>query len=82
MSENKKPLWVSISWIFLGLTNIETRKGAMILFLAFIVSSFLCIPISIYLDDWLWAGFMFPMSLWLWICIKWGDKNAVWKTVS
>ncbi|MDH5571643.1 MAG: hypothetical protein OEY89_07755 [Gammaproteobacteria bacterium] len=81
MSENNnKPLWVTISWILLGLTNIETRKGAMNLFWAFVVSSFLCIPVSYYLNDWLWAGMMFPLSLWLWICIKWGDKNAAWKT--
>ena len=95
MSENnKKPLWVSISWILLGLSNIETRKGAMILFWAFVACSFLCVPVSVYIkdwswvgmifliDDWSWAGMMFPITLWLWMCIKWGDKNAVWKTVS
>ena len=82
MERSNKPLWVFLGWILLGLNNIETRRGAMNLFWAFIVSSFLCIPVSIYLDDWSWAGMMFPISFWLWLCIKWGDKNAIWKTAS
>lgn len=80
MSETNKPLWATIGWVLLGLTSVETKKGAMILFIFFIVSSVICIPVSFYLDDWSWAGAMFPLSLWLWLCINWGDKNSVWKT--
>lgn len=78
MTTSNKPLWVTLGWIFLGLSNVETRKSAMMLFWFFLVSSVLCIPVSIYLDDWSWAGMMFPLSLWLWLCIKWGEKNSVW----
>ena len=80
MKKTDKPLWVKAGWILLGLTSVETKKGAMTLFIFFLVSSFVCIPVSIYLNDWSWAGIMFPFSLWLWLCIKWGDKNSVWKT--
>lgn len=80
MKKADKPVWVTLGWILLGLSSIETKKGAMTLFIFFLASSFACIPVSIYLDDWSWAGMMFPLSLWLWLCIKWGDKNLVWKT--
>ena len=80
MKKTDKPVWVSLGWILLGLSSIETKKGAMTLFIFFLASSFACIPVSIYLDDWSWAGMMFPLSLWMWLCIKWGDKNLVWKT--
>jgi hypothetical protein len=80
MSEqNKKPLWVSIGWILLGLTNVATKKGAMILFGFFLLCSFVCIPVSIYMEDWSWAGMMFPISFWLWLCIRWGEKNNEWE---
>ena len=80
MEKSNKPLWVTLGWLLLGLNNVETRKGAMTLFLFFVGSSILCIPVSIYLDDWSWAGMMFPFSIWLWFCIKWGDSNSIWKT--
>jgi hypothetical protein len=65
-------------WVFLGLANIETRKGALILFWSCLAFSFICIPVSYHLDDWSWAAVMFLISLWYWLCIKWVDKNAAW----
>lgn len=69
----KTPLWVS-----LGLANIETRKGAMILFWSALAFSVFSIPLSYYLDDWSWAAFMFPIALWYWLCIQWMDRNSAW----
>ena len=69
----KSPLWVS-----LGLANIETRKGAMILFWGALVLSVCSIPLSYYLDDWSWAAMMFPITLWYWLCIQWRDRNSAW----
>lgn len=70
---NNMPLWV-----FLGLSSIETRKGALILFWSCFIFSILCIPLSYYLKDWSWAAVMFACSLWYWLCIKWVDKKHVW----
>jgi hypothetical protein len=71
--KNSMPLWV-----FLGLSSIETRKGALILFWSCFIFSIFCIPLAYYLKDWSWAAVMFPCSLWYWLCIKWVDKNHVW----
>lgn len=65
-------------WVFLGLANINTRKGAMWLFQACFLFSLASIPLSYYLDDWSWVAFMFPCSLWYWLCIRWMDNNAAW----
>jgi len=72
MKKTDKPVWVTLGWILLGLNSIETKKGAMTLFMFFLASSFACIPVSIYLVDWSWAGMMFPFSLLLWLCFKCG----------
>jgi hypothetical protein len=71
--KTKPPIWVS-----LGLANIETRKGAMILFWSALAFSVFSIPLSYYLDDWSWAAFMFPIALWYRLCIQWMDRNAAW----
>ena len=66
-------------WVFLGLSSIETRKGALILFWSAFIFTIFCIPLSYYLKDWSWAAVMFPISLWYWLCIKWVDKNHAWR---
>lgn len=66
------------SWVYFGLLNINTRKGALILFWSCFIFSLFCIPLSYYLNDWSWAAVMFPISLWYWLCIRWVDKHASW----
>lgn len=70
---NNMPLWV-----FLGLMNVETRKGAQILVTLMIIFAFASIPLSWYLADWSWAAMILPMGLWYWLCLRWADKNAIW----
>jgi hypothetical protein len=70
---NNMPLWV-----FLGLMNVETRKGARILVYLMIVCAFASIPLSWYLTDWLWAVTIVPMGIWYWLCLRWADRHAVW----
>jgi hypothetical protein len=70
---NNMPLWV-----FLGLMNVETRKGTLILVYSMIICSIASIPLSWYLDDWWWAVMIAPMGLWYWLCLRWADKNAIW----
>jgi hypothetical protein len=65
-------------WVFLGLMNIETRKGALILFWCSFAFAIFCIPLSLYLEDWSWAAMMFPVTLWYWMSMKWVDKNSSW----
>ncbi|MEE9397572.1 MAG: hypothetical protein V3V31_11235 [Methylococcales bacterium] len=65
-------------WVFLAFANIEKRKSALILFWSCLAFSFICIPLSYYLEDWSWAAFMFPTALWYWLALKWVDKNSVW----
>lgn len=71
------PLWVS-----LGLANIRTRKGALILFWTCFAFATACIPLAHYQwvawIDWSWAAVLFPCALWYWLCIRWMDKNAAW----
>ncbi len=69
-------------WVFLGLLNIDTRKGSQILFWSSFAFSVFCIPLSYYLDDWSWAAIMFPISLWYWLCIRWVDGNSSWEPQS
>lgn len=70
---NSMPLWV-----FLGLMNVETRKGARILVYLMILVSVLSIPASLYYADWTWAATLLPMGLWYWLCLRWADKHAIW----
>ena len=66
-------------WVFLGLMNVETRKGALILVYLMIVCSVASIPLSWYLAEWSWAAMMLPMGLWYWLCLRWADRNALWQ---
>lgn len=66
-------------WVFLGLANINTRKGALILFSSCLAFSVLSLPLSYYLNDWSWAAVMFPCSLWYWLCIRWVDRHSGWE---
>jgi len=68
-------------WVFLGLMNIETRKGAMILFMSSFIFGLICVPLSIYellTVDWTWIAMMATITSWYWLCIKWVDNNASW----
>ena len=69
-------------WVFLSLANINTRKGALILFGVCLAFSVACLPLSYYqvVDwiDWSWAAIMFPYSLWYWLSIRWVDKHTGW----
>jgi hypothetical protein len=66
-------------WVFLGLLNIESKKGALILVWACFLIAVACIPISYYLDDWSWAGMMFAITPWYWLSMRWVDKNSSWE---
>ena len=66
-------------WVWFGLLNIETRKGALILLSASLTFTVICIPLSYYLDDWSWLAMMVPISLWYWLCIRWVDQHASWE---
>lgn len=65
-------------WVFLGLMNIETRKGAKILLMSSLAFTLFCIPLSLYLDDWSWLAMMVPVTLWYWLSMKWVDKHSSW----
>jgi hypothetical protein len=66
-------------WVFLGLLNIESRKGALILVWACFILSITFIPLSYYLNDWSWAGMMLAITPWYWLSMKWVDKNSSWE---
>ena len=65
-------------WVFFGLSAINTRKGALILFGACFACGVILIPVSYYLKDWSWAGLTFVVAFWYWLCIRWVDKHATW----
>lgn len=79
-------------WVFLALSSIETRKGALLLIWSSILFSLYCIPwVSFYrgnvwvaklflIDDWEWFAMMAPMTLWYWLSMKWVDKHLGWQT--
>ena len=78
-------------WVFLALSSIETRKGALILIWSSLVFSAYCIPWANYyagipwikdlflIDDWEWFSMMLPMTIWYWLSMKWVDKNRGWE---
>ena len=84
--DRKLPLWV-----LLALSNIETRKGALILIWISLLFSLYCIPWSLFyvdtpwisqlflIDNWEWFAMMMPMTLWYWLSMKWMDKNKGWR---
>jgi hypothetical protein len=69
-------------WVFLGLLNIESKKGALILVWACVAVSIICIPVSYYYDDWSYAGMMFAITPWYWLSMRWVDKNSSWEQIS
>ncbi|QPK64565.1 hypothetical protein IVG45_06305 [Methylomonas sp. LL1] len=81
-------------WVFLALSSIETRKGALILIWSSLLFSAYCIPWVNYfenngwiknlflIDDWEWFSMMLPMTLWYWLSMKWVDKNRGWGLAS
>lgn len=84
--DKKIPLWVT-----LALSNIKTRKGALILIWSSLIFTAYCIPWTQYfkqawvvelflIDDWEWFAMMLPMTLWYWLSLRWMDRNATWQT--
>lgn len=78
-------------WVYLALSSIETRKGALLLILSNVLFSAYCIPwITLYTDtawvakvflieDWEWFTWSSPMTVWYWLSLKWVDKNRGWQ---
>ena len=81
----KTPLWV-----FLALSSISTRKGALNLIWACVLFTLYCIPWPLYfstqelfihkilIEDWSWFAMMLPIDVWYWMSVKWMDKNLRW----
>jgi len=75
-------------WVFLALSSIESRKGALILIWSSLIFSIYCIPWVNYfqgniwieklflIDDWEWFAMTIPMTVWYWYSLKWVDKNG------
>lgn len=84
---DKTPLWV-----FLALSSIETRRGALWLIWSSVLFTTYCIPWVLYfkdqvwvaklflIDDWEWFAMMLPMTAWYWLSMRWVDKNGGWHT--
>ena len=69
-------------WVFLGLMNIYTKKGAVVLLSTCILFALICVPLAIYemyTVDWSWVAMMAAISVWYWLCIKWVDKHSEWE---
>ncbi len=78
-----KPLWV-----FLALSNVKTRKGAMILTWSSFILTIYCFPWVMFLgenewvkklfliDDWSWFVMMLPMSFWYLLSVRWMDNHG------
>ena len=78
-------------WVFLALSSINTRKGALILIWSCIIFTFYCIPWVqffpepewlgkvLLIDDWSWLAMMVPMVIWYWLSLRWIDKNNAWQ---
>ncbi|WP_347986877.1 hypothetical protein [Methylomonas sp. AM2-LC] len=79
-------------WVFLALSSIETRKGAMLLIFSNVLFSAYCVPwVALYpsvewvtqlflIEDWEWFLMSAPMNIWYWFSVKWVDKNRGWQT--
>ncbi|ANE57584.1 hypothetical protein [Methylomonas sp. DH-1] len=81
-------------WVFLALSSIETRRGALWLVWSSLLFTLYCVPWGHYfqgsawvatmflIEDWEWFAMMMPMTLWYWMSMRWVDKNGGWNTVS
>lgn len=81
-------------WVFLALSNIETRRGALALIWSSLIFTLYCIPWVQYfketpwvdmlflIDDWEWFAMMLPMTIWYWLSMKWVDKKRGWSSVA
>jgi hypothetical protein len=77
-------------WVYLAFSSISTRKGAMILIGASVVSTLYCIPWSQFftnhdwvkkvflIDGWSLFAVMLLTTCWYWISLKWLDTNSGW----
>lgn len=81
-------------WVFLALSSIETRRGALWLVWSSLLFTLYCVPWGHYfqdrawvtamflIEDWEWFAMMLPMTFWYWLSMRWVDKNGGWNTVS
>jgi len=81
-------------WVFLALSSIETRRGALWLVWSSLLFTLYCVPWGHYfqdrawvaamflIEDWEWFAMMLPMTFWYWLSMRWVDKNGGWSTVS
>ena len=79
-------------WVFLALSSIETRRGALWLICSSVVFTVYCVPWVMYfkdqawvvelflIEDWEWFAMMLPMTAWYWLSMRWVDKNGGWNT--
>lgn len=87
VERNKKtPLWV-----FLALSSINTRRGALWLVWSCIAFTIYCLPWSqllpnqdwinkvFLIEEWDWFVMMVPIVIWYWLSLRWADNNSVWK---
>jgi hypothetical protein len=78
-------------WVYLAFSNIETRKGAVLLIWACVISTIYCLPWSRFfvqhdwvrkifiIEDWSWFAMMAPVVFWQWMSLRWVDNNSGWK---
>jgi len=78
-------------WVYLALSSVNTRRGALWLIGVCVASTLYCVPWPLYLTDqdwvakifliksWGWFAVMLPMTLWYWISLKWMDTRSKWE---
>ncbi len=77
-------------WVFLALSSINTRKGALWLVWGCAAFTLYCAPWStlspnhawlstvFLIDDWSWFAMMVPMTVWYWLSLRWADNHSAW----
>ena len=77
-------------WVFLALSSISTRRGALLLIFSCLVFSIYCIPWPLFfakykwvnniflISDWSWLAMMVSMTIWYLVSLRWMDNNSAW----